>query len=59
MIKVNDIQDALLLENLIQGVIRRADGCSKEHVLIELDMICTTLQKNVTRIESEMEKEAV
>ena len=59
MIKVNDIQDALLLEDLIQGVIRRADGCSKEHVLIELDMICTTLQKNVTRIESEMEKEAV
>lgn len=59
MIKVNDIQDALLLENLIQGVIRRADGCSKEHVLIELDMICTTLQHNVTRIESEMEKEAV
>ncbi len=59
MIKVNDIQDALLVEDLIQGVIRRADGCSKEHVLIELDMICTTLQKNVTRIESEMEKEAV
>jgi len=59
MIKVNDIQDALLLENLIQGVIRRADGCSKEHLLIELDMICTTLQNNVTRIESEMEKEAV
>ena len=59
MIKVNDIQDALILENLIQGVIRRADCCSKEHVLIELDMICTTLQKNVTRIESEMEKEAV
>mgnify|MGYP000293304056 FL=1 len=59
MIKVNDIQDALILENLIQGVIRRADGCSKEHVLIELDMICTTLQNNVTRIESEMEKEAV
>ena len=59
MIKVNDIQDGLILENLIQGVIRRADGCSKEHVLIELDMICTTLQKNVTRIESEMEKEAV
>jgi len=59
MIKVNDIQDALVLEDLIQGVIRRADGCSKEHVLIELDMICTTLQKNVTRIESEMEKEAV
>jgi len=58
MIKVNDIQDALILENLIQGVIRRADGCSKEHVLIELDMICTTLQKNVTRIESEMEIEA-
>jgi hypothetical protein len=59
MIKVNDIQDALLVEDLIQGVIRRADGCSKEHVLIELDMICTTLQNNVTRIESEMEKEAV
>ena len=58
MIKVNDIQDALLVEDLIQGVIRRADGCSKEHVLIELDMICTTLQKNVTRIESEMEIEA-
>jgi len=59
MIKVNDIQDALMLEDLIQGVIRRADGCSKEHVLIELDMICTTLQKNVTRIESEMEKEII
>ena len=59
MIKVNDIQDALLLEDLIQGVIRRADGCSKEHVLIELDMICTTLQKNVTRIESEMKKETI
>ena len=59
MIKVNDIQDALVLEDLIQGVIRRADGCSKEHILIELDMICTTLQQNVTRIESEMEKEAV
>jgi|TARA_B110000977_G_scaffold4666_1_gene6734 hypothetical protein len=59
MIIVKDIQDALTLEDLIQGVIRRADGCSKEHVLIELDMICTTLKQNVTRIESEMEKEII
>ena len=57
MIIVKDIQDALTLEDLIQGVIRRADGCSKEHVLIELDMICTTLKQNVTRIETQMEEE--
>ncbi len=59
MIMIRDIQDALTVEELIQGVIRRAEGCSKEHVLIELDMICTTLQKNVTRIESEMKKETI
>ena len=56
---MRDIQDALTIEELIQGVIRRAKDCSKEHVLIELDMICTTLQKNVTRIESEMKKETI
>jgi hypothetical protein len=56
---MRDIQDALTVEELIQGVIRRGKDCSKEHVLIELDMICTTLQKNVTRIEREMEKETI
>ena len=56
---IRDIQDALTVEELIQGVIRRAEDCSKEHVLIELDMICTTLKQNVTRIESEMEKETI
>jgi len=59
MIMIRDIQDALTVEELIQGVIRRAKDCSKEHVLIELDMICTTLQKNVTRIEREMKKETI
>ena len=59
MIMIRDIQDALTVEELIQGVIRRAKDCSKEHVLIELDMICTTLQQNVTRIESEMVKETI
>jgi len=56
---IRDIQDALTIEELIQGVISRVKDCSKEHVLIELDMICTTLQKNVTRIEREMEKETI
>jgi len=56
---IRDIQDALTIEELIQGVISRGKDCSKEHVLIELDMICTTLQKNVTRIESEMKKETI
>ena len=46
------------MKNLIEDVIRRADNCSKEHVLIELDMICATLQKNVNLTESEMEIEA-
>ena len=59
MIMIRDIQDALTVEELIQGVIRRAEGCSKEHVLIELDMICTTLKQNVTRIEREMVKETI
>tara|TARA_B110000858_G_scaffold99274_1_gene114140 strand:+ start:282 stop:461 length:180 start_codon:yes stop_codon:yes gene_type:complete len=59
MIVLRDIQDALTVEDLIQGVIRRAEGCSKEHVLIELDMICTTLKRNVNRIESEMKKETI
>ena len=59
MIVLRDIQDALTVEDLIQGVIRRAEGCSKEHVLIELDMICTTLKRNVNRMESEMEKETI
>lgn len=59
MIMIRDIQDALTVEELIQGVIRRAKDCSKEHVLIELDMICTTLKQNVTRIESEMVKETI
>jgi len=59
MIMIRDIQDALTIEELIQGVISRGKDCSKEHVLIELDMICTTLQKNVTRIESEMKKETI
>ena len=59
MIMIRDIQDALTVEELIQGVIRRAEGCSKEHVLIELDMICTTLKQNVNRIEREMIKETI
>ena len=59
MVIVKDIQDALTMKNLIEDVIRRADNCSKEHVLIELDMICTTLKQNVTRIESEMVKETI
>jgi len=59
MIMIRDIQDALTVEELIQGVISRGKDCSKEHVLIELDMICTTLQKNVTRIEREMKKETI
>ena len=59
MIMMRDIQDALTVEELIQGVIRRAEGCSKEHVLIELDMICTTLKQNVNRIEREMKKETI
>ena len=59
MIMIRDIQDALTIEELIQGVISRGKDCSKEHVLIELDMICTTLQKNVTRIEREMKKETI
>ena len=59
MIMIRDIQDALTVEELIQGVIRRAEGCSKEHVLIELDMICTTLKQNVNRIEREMKKETI
>ncbi len=59
MIMIRDIQDALTVEELIQGVIRRAEGCSKEHVLIELDMICTTLKQNVNRIEREMVKETI
>lgn len=59
MIVLRDIQDVLTVEDLIQGVIRRAEGCSKEHVLIELDMICTTLKRNVNRIESEMKKETI
>ena len=58
MVIVKDIQDALTMKNLIEDVIRRADNCSKEHVLIELDMICTTLQKNVNLTESEMLNEA-
>jgi hypothetical protein len=58
MVIVKDIQDALTMKNLIEDVIRRADNCSKEHVLIELDMICATLQKNVNLTESEMEIEA-
>ena len=56
---MRDIQDALTVEELIQGVIRRGKDCSKEHVLIELDMICTTLKRNVNRIEREMEKETI
>ena len=56
---MRDIQDALTIEELIQGVIRRGKDCSKEHVLIELDMICTTLKRNVNRIEREMEKETI
>jgi hypothetical protein len=56
---MRDIQDALTIEELIQGVIRRAKDCSKEHVLIELDMICTTLKRDISRIESEMEKETI
>jgi hypothetical protein len=56
---MRDIQDALTIEELIQGVISRGKDCSKEHVLIELDMICTTLKRNVNRIEREMEKETI
>ena len=56
---MRDIQDALTVEELIQGVISRGKDCSKEHVLIELDMICTTLKRNVNRIEREMEKETI
>ena len=57
MIIVNDIQDASTMQKALNSFIRRSNtfNYSKEHMLVELDMIVTDLQKNVDRIDSEMD----
>ena len=56
MIIVNDIQDASTMQKVLNSFIRRSNtfNYSKEHMLVELDMIITDLKKNVVRIDSEM-----
>ena len=56
MIIVNDIQDASTMQKVLNSFIRRSNtfNYSKEHMLVELDMIITDLKKNVDRIDSEM-----
>jgi len=60
MIIVNDIQDASTMQKALNSFIRRSNtfNYSKEHMLVELDMIVTDLQKNVDRIDLEMSTEA-
>jgi hypothetical protein len=57
MIIVNDIQDAATMQKALNSFVRRSNtfNYSKEHMLVELDMIITDLQKNVDRIDSEMD----
>jgi len=56
MIIVNDIQDASTMQKVLNSFVRRSNtfNYSKEHMLVELDMIITDLKKNVDRIDSEM-----
>ncbi len=56
MIIVNDIQDASTMQKALKSFVRRSNtfNYSKDHMLVELDMIITDLQKNVDRIDSEM-----
>mgnify|MGYP001494394708 CR=1 FL=1 len=60
MIIVNDIQDASTMQKALNSFVRRSNNFnySKEHMLVELDMIITDLQKNVDRIDLEMSTEA-
>lgn len=57
MIILKDIQDASTMQKALNSFIRRSNtfNYSKEHMLVELDMIVTDLQKNVDRIDSEMD----
>ena len=57
MIILKDIQDASTMQKALNSFIRRSNtfNYSKEHMLVELDMIITDLQKNVDRIDSEMD----
>ena len=56
MIILKDIQDASTMHKALNSFIRRSNtfNYSKEHMLVELDMIITDLKKNVVRIDSEM-----
>ncbi len=56
MIILKDIQDASTMQKALNSFVRRSNtfNYSKEHMLVELDMIITDLQRNVDRIDSEM-----
>jgi len=56
MIILKDIQDASTMQKVLNRFVRRSNtfNYSKEHMLVELDMIIEDLQKNVDRIDSEM-----
>lgn len=56
MIILKDIQDASTMQKALNSFVRRSNtfNYSKEHMLVELDMIITDLQKNVDRIDAEM-----
>ena len=61
MIIMTDIQDTLVMQKKLSSLLRRSNtfGMSKSDIQVELDMIISDLISNVTRIESEMEKETI
>lgn len=56
MILRDSIQDAALVKNVLEGLIRRADtyGKSREDILMELQFLVEDCDKSITKMDSDM-----
>tara|TARA_R110001606_G_scaffold199701_1_gene347458 strand:+ start:68 stop:250 length:183 start_codon:yes stop_codon:yes gene_type:complete len=59
MIIVNDIQDAMMMQNKLVSVLRRSQtfGMNVSDIQLEIELIVGDLLQNIDRIETQMEEE--
>lgn len=60
MIIVNDIQDAMVMKQKLSSLVRRSVDYNKTNkdILIELMLLIEDLDKNIERVELEMQQAA-
>jgi KaiC/GvpD/RAD55 family RecA-like ATPase len=59
MVIVNDIQDAMMMQNKLVSVLRRSQtfGMNVSDIQLEIELIVGDLLQNIDRIETQMEEE--